>query len=105
LHGSLIVLYGALILQHQLFLVIQDLLGDAFTRPRRTVTIKVHLRLRQYVLVPLECSLGLDECGLLLTIIDVYQRISLLDDIALLAHFQGVASKESRNTIFQCSVA
>src|SRR5208282_6653675 len=61
LHRSLIVFYGALVLQNQLFLVIQDLLCDRVARPRGTIAFKIHLRLCEDALVPLQRTLRLQE--------------------------------------------
>src|SRR5271166_1345830 len=82
LHYSLIVFYGSFILLHQFFLVIQDLLGNSFALG--TKVLKIHLCLRQQVLVSLERSLRLQKCGLELAIIDVRQRVALIDELALL---------------------
>ena len=78
LHRSLVVFYGALVLQHQLFLVIQDLLCDGVARPRGTVAFKVHLCLREHILVSLQRALRLQKRGAVRTRIDVNQRIALL---------------------------
>ena len=84
LHRSLIVFHGAFILQHQFFLIIQDLLGNGIARPCGLIALKVHLGLCQQVLVPFERSLRLQKRCHVLTIIDVRQPISLLDELTLL---------------------
>ncbi len=61
LHRSLIVFYCALILQHKLFLVVQQLLLDRVARPCGTVAFNIHLRLCEHVLVALERSLRLQK--------------------------------------------
>ena len=77
LHRSLIVFYRALVLQHELFLVIQDLLCNGVARPRGAVAFKVHLRLGEHILVSLQRPLRLQERRAVRTRIDVNQRIAL----------------------------
>ena len=83
LHRSLVVFYCALVLQHKLFLVIQDLLCDGVARPRGTVAFKVHLCLGEHVLVSLQRALRLQKRGAVWTRIDVNQRIALTYQLTL----------------------
>ena len=78
LHRALIVLDRALVLQHQLFLVVQDLLGDGVAPPGGAVALEVHLRLREHILVALQRPLRLQQRGAVGTRIDIDQRIALL---------------------------
>ena len=84
LHRSLVVLYGALVLQHELFLVVQDLLCNGVARPRGAVAFQVHLRLGEQILVSLQRALRLQERRAVRTRIDVNQRIALLYQLTLL---------------------
>ena len=59
LHRSLVVLYGALILQDELFLVVQGLLGNGVACPRRAVAFQVHLCLGEHIFVSLQRPLRL----------------------------------------------
>ena len=49
IHRALIVLDRALILQDNLFLVIQQLLGNSVLSPRRSIAVEIHLGLRQNI--------------------------------------------------------
>ena len=77
LHRSLVVFYRALVLQHELFLVIQDLLCNGVARPRGTVAFQVHLCLGEQILVSLQRPLRLQKRGAVRTRIDIHQRIAL----------------------------
>jgi hypothetical protein len=84
LHRSLVVLYRALVLEHELFLVVQDLLCNGVARARGTVASQVHLGLRQHIFVSLQRPLRLQQHGAVGTRIDIHQRIALLYDLTLL---------------------
>ncbi len=83
LHRSLVVFYRALVLQHKLFLVVQDLLRNGVARPRGAVAFKVHLRLGEHILVSLQRPLRLQKRRAVRTRIDVDQRIALLYPLTL----------------------
>ena len=50
LHRPLVVLLPSLVLEHELFLVVEDLLRNGVARPRVTVALQVHPRLGEQVL-------------------------------------------------------
>ena len=77
LHRSLVVFYRALVLQHELFLVIQDLLCNGVARPRGTVALEVHPRLGEQILVPFQRPLRLQKRRAVRARIDVDQGIAL----------------------------
>ena len=83
MHRSLVVFYCTLVLQHKLFLVIQDLLGDGVACPRGTVTFQVHLCLGEQILVSLQRPLRLQKRGAVRTRIDINQRIALTYPLTL----------------------
>ena len=64
LQGSLVGLDGSLVLQDDLFLVVQGLFGDGIPRPGVLVTFQIHLRLSQQVGVLLQGPLGGEDIGL-----------------------------------------
>ncbi len=74
---ALIVLHRALVLQQDLFLVVEQLFWDSIARPRRAIAVQIHLRLRQHICVVLQCALGLHQLRLIGSRIDVDQRLSL----------------------------
>jgi len=81
LHGPLVILYRALILQDNFFLIVQELLLDGIAGPRGAVAFHIHLRLCEYVLIALQRALRLQEIRLILARIDVDQRIALADHL------------------------
>ncbi len=66
-----------------LFLIIQNLLCDGVARPGGVVTVKIHLRLSEHILILLKCALGLQERGLIGTRVDVNQRVALTHTLTL----------------------
>src|SRR5579862_9906716 len=83
LHRSLVVFYNAIILEYELFLVIQDLLGNGVACPRGAVSFKVQLCLGEQILVSLQRTLGLQKQRAVRTRIDFNQRITLTDPLTL----------------------
>src|ERR1035438_4241146 len=79
---TLVGLHRALILEHGLLLVLQNLLGDGVFLPRGAVPFQIHLRLRQDVGIFIQCSLGLRHVCLVLAGIDNYQWIAFMDQLA-----------------------
>jgi hypothetical protein len=79
LYRSLIVFDCALVLQDELFLIIEDLLCDGFARPRSAVAFQVHLRLAQNVFVSLQRPLRLQKRRAIRAGVDVDQRIALVN--------------------------
>ena len=84
LHRSLVVFYRALLLQHELFLVIHDLLCNGVACPRCTVAFKVHPCLGEQILVSLQGPLRLQERCAVRAGIDVDQRIAFTYPLTLL---------------------
>jgi len=76
-------MHRALVLGHQLFLVVQRLLLNRIARPRRLVARQVHLRLRQYPLVPLQNPLRLGQRCRVRSRVDLDQRRALLHQLSL----------------------
>src|SRR5580700_1485619 len=97
LHRTLVVFYRALILQDELFLVVERLLGNAVPRPCVAVTLKIHLRLGKDIGIAFECALGLQELRLEGAGIDIDQWLPLANQLAFLVmdfvhqagHFAG----------------
>ena len=79
LHGSLVDLYHAFVLQHELFLVVQDLLGDSVARPCRFVAFQIHSawpsKFSSRCKVPWACK----SVALVRSRIDVNQGIAFMD--------------------------
>jgi len=89
LDRALIVLDRPLVLLDNLFLIVQGLLGNGVSRPRGLVAGEVHLRLRQYPLVPLQNPLGLQQRGSERARIDLDQRVALAHHLALREMHRG----------------
>ena len=84
LNAALIVLDGALVLQHQLFLIVDGLRCNGIFCQGIAVALQIHLRLGQYVLVALQRPLCLQQRRLIGARIDVDQRIALAYLLTLL---------------------
>src|ERR1700685_299618 len=84
LHRALIVFYRAFVLQYDFFLIIERLLGNAISRPRVAVTLKIHSCLFKNIRVALECALRLQELRLIGSRIDIDQGLAFADELAFL---------------------
>ena len=82
LHRAFIDLDRSLVLQHDLFLIVERLLGNAVFRPRIAITLQVHLGLFQDVGVAFKRPLSLHELRLEGPRIDVDQRLALANQLA-----------------------
>ena len=89
IHSALIVLYRALILQYDLLLIVQQLLVDAVSRPRGSVSIQIHLSLCKNVGVAFQCAFGLGQLCLVGSRIDVDQRAPFLNELPLAVMHRG----------------
>ena len=87
--GALIVFDRSLVLQHNLFLVVQQLFLYPVSRPCCSVSIQVHLGLCQNIGVALQRSLGLQKLCLIWPRIDLDQRISFLNELPLAVTNRG----------------
>ena len=89
LHGALIVLYSALILEHDLFLIVEQLLVDGILRPCIAIAVHIHLGLGKNVGISLQRALGFEQLRLVGAGIDVDQRIAFLDELPFCVMYRG----------------
>ena len=81
-HGALVGLDGALVLQDDLLLIFELLAGDGILRERDLVALEVDSGLGQNGLIVLQGALGLLQRGFVGAGIDVDERLPLADDLA-----------------------
>src|ERR1700739_292351 len=82
LNGALIKFYGALLLQDEFLLIVQNLFWNGPACPRVTVPLCVHSPHGQNALVTFEGTLSLQKRGPVRTIVDINQRIALVNDLS-----------------------
>jgi hypothetical protein len=81
LQRSLVRFDGSLVLQDNLFFVVEGLFGYRIARPGILVALKVHLGLGQQVGVPVQVPLGGEHVGLVGPGIDLDQGLAAVDDL------------------------
>ena len=84
LNRAFVILYRALILQHDFFLIVEGLLRDGVPRPRIAIPLQIHFCLCEHVGVTLERAFGLHELRFKGPGIDIDQCLAFANQLTFL---------------------